>query len=214
MANFLKRGFTSLTLIFILYLSLSSQFFLIFLLIMISFFVLNEMFCLIKNIFNHNKGKILFLNLNVIIYLLFVLTQLYLFVNFDYSNKLFFVFFLTICIATDIGGYIFGNLFKGKKLTKISPNKTYSGLIGSYFFSLLVFFYFYYQFKFSYNLLIFTFLISSISQLGDLFISYLKRKAKVKDTGNLLPGHGGVLDRIDGMIFAVPFGINLLFLFK
>ena len=74
--------------------------------------------------------------------------------------------------------------------------------------------FFYYQFKFSYSLLILTFLISSISQIGDLFISYLKRKAKVKNTGDLLPGHGGILDRIDGIIFGIPFGINLLFVFK
>ena len=68
--------------------------------------------------------------------------------------------------------------------------------------------------EFHYSLLIFTFLISTVSQIGDLFISYLKRKSKVKNTGNLLPGHGGILDRIDGMIFAIPFGINLLFIFK
>ncbi len=134
--------------------------------------------------------------------------------HFDYDNKLYFIFFLAICVATDIGGYLFGNLFKGKKLTKISPNKTYSGLIGSYVLSSLVFFYFYYQFKFHYSLLIFTFLISTVSQIGDLFFSYIKRKAKLKDTGNFLPGHGGILDRIDGMIFAIPFGINLLFIFK
>tara|TARA_Y100000816_G_scaffold283308_1_gene260041 strand:- start:3110 stop:3754 length:645 start_codon:yes stop_codon:yes gene_type:complete len=214
MKDLVKRSFTSIPLIFIFYLSLLNQLIFFFLLIIISFFVLDEIFSLIKNIFIKDKSKILIFYLITIIYLLFFFTQLYLFVNFNYVNKLYFVFFLAICIATDIGGYIFGNLFKGKKLTKISPNKTYSGLIGSYFLSLLVFSFFYYQFKFSYSLLILTFFISSISQIGDLFISYLKRKAKVKNTGDLLPGHGGILDRIDGIIFGIPFGINLLFVFK
>ncbi len=214
MKDLVKRSFTSIPLIFIFYLSLLNQLMFFFLLIIISFFVLYEMFKLIKNIFIKDKSKILTFYLITIIYLLFFFTQLYLFVNFNYVNKLYFIFFLAICIATDIGGYIVGNLFKGKKLTKISPNKTYSGLIGSYFLSSLVFLFFYYQFKFSYSLLILTFLISSISQIGDLFISYLKRKAKVKNTGDLLPGHGGILDRIDGIIFGIPFGINLLFVFK
>ena len=213
MTDLIQRSLTSIPLIFILYLSLSNQFVLLLLLLGISFFVIFEIFNLTKKISYQNKSKILFLNLITISYLIFFFTQLYLFINFDYDNKLFFVFILTICVATDIGGYIFGNLFKGKKLTKISPNKTYSGLVGSFILSSLVFFYFYYQYKFSYGLLIFTFLISSVSQIGDLFISYLKRKAKVKNTGNLLPGHGGILDRIDGMIFAIPFGINLLFIF-
>ena len=214
MKDLFQRSLTSIALISILYLCLSNQYVFFLLLIAISFFVIVEMFNLTKNILNKNKSGIFFLNLITIIYLTFFFTQLYLFVNFDNNNKLFFVFFLTICVATDIGGYIFGNLFKGKKLTKISPNKTYSGLIGSYVLSSLVFFYFYHQFKFSYGFLIFTYLISLVSQIGDLFISYLKRKAKVKNTGNLLPGHGGILDRIDGMIFAIPFGINLLFIFK
>ena len=214
MTDLVQRSITSIPLIFIIYLSLSNQFVLFLLLIAISFFVIVEMFNLTTKILNRNKSKILFLNLITIIYLTFFFTQLFIFVNFDYDNKLYFIFFLAICVATDIGGYLFGNLFKGKKLTKISPNKTYSGLIGSYALSSLVFFYFYYQFKFHYSLLIFTFLISTVSQIGDLFISYLKRKSKVKNTGNLLPGHGGILDRIDGMIFAIPFGINLLFIFK
>ncbi len=154
------------------------------------------------------------LYLILVFYLSICLPQLYFIITFDDNNKLIFVYLLLICIVTDLGGYIFGKFFKGKKLTKISPNKTYSGLIGSYILSSLVFFYFYYQFELSYVFLILAFLISSTSQIGDLFISYLKRKAKVKNTGNLLPGHGGILDRIDGIIFAVPLGINLLFIFR
>ena len=80
-------------------------------------------------------------------------------------------------------------------------------------FYLTLFLFFYLKFNFSYSFIILTFLVCSISQIVDLFISYLKRKAKVKDTGSLLPGHGGILDRIDGIIFALPVGVNLLFLF-
>ena len=119
-----------------------------------------------------------------------------------------------ICIFTDIGGFVFGKLLGGKKLTKISPNKTYSGVIGSFFLSIISGHYFYIFFKmyliFEINYLIFIIIISLISQFGDLMISFLKRKAKIKDTGKILPGHGGVLDRLDGIIFAVPFSYFLL----
>ena len=122
-------------------------------------------------------------------------------------------FILIICVSTDIGGFLFGKILKGPKLTKISPNKTYSGLIGSYLFSLTVFIPFYFYFNFALNFIILTLIVSTISQLGDLLISWLKRMAKVKDTGHVLPGHGGILDRIDGIIFALPIGINLLIFF-
>ena len=128
-----------------------------------------------------------------------------------------FIFIIIICIFTDIGGYVFGKIFKGPKLTKISPNKTYAGMIGSFIFSLIAgSIYDQYQNSFTIfelfilqkNDLIFTMIvlfISAISQAGDLIISYFKRLAKVKDTGKLLPGHGGLLDRVDGIIFAIPF---------
>ena len=123
---------------------------------------------------------------------------------------LFFLFIILICIFTDIGGYVFGKVFKGPKLTKISPNKTYSGVIGGFLTSLSVglFFLQYTNIDFlgseSSNILLAILFISFISQLGDLIISYFKRKAKLKNTGNILPGHGGLLDRIDGMIFVIP----------
>ena len=112
---------------------------------------------------------------------------------------------------SDIGGLVCGKIFKGKKLTKISPNKTISGSIGSFMFSILLipFFHKVQIDQTLVNLFIITIIISLTSQLGDLFISLLKRKAKVKDTSDLLPGHGGVLDRIDGIIFAIPLGIFL-----
>ncbi len=125
------------------------------------------------------------------------------------GSPVFFLFILSICFFSDIGGYIIGKLIGGKKLTKISPNKTISGSIGSFSFSVfpLLLFYNYnqYEYFFSINNLLFCLIISLVCQLGDLFISYLKRKAKIKDTGFILPGHGGVLDRVDGIIFAVPF---------
>ena len=138
--------------------------------------------------------------------------------NFEVDNS-YFLFILLICISTDIGGYIFGKFFKGKKLTKISPNKTYSGVLGSFTLSLILSYLFielttffpYLKFN-SINTLIFILLISSISQVGDIIISYFKRKSKIKNTGNIIPGHGGMLDRIDGMIFAFPFGYLVLYL--
>jgi len=112
-----------------------------------------------------------------------------------------------ICVATDIGGYIFGKLFKGPKLTKLSPNKTYAGMIGGFFLSLifLSFSLQYFEMTFTINWLFFALLVSSVSQLGDIIISYFKRLSKIKDTGKIIPGHGGLLDRVDGMIFAFPF---------
>ena len=128
-----------------------------------------------------------------------------------------YIFLVTIliCVSTDIGGYIFGNLFKGPKINKsISPNKTYSGSFGSYLLSLiLVYFFSKYSFfvdsvllnSFGKDEFIFVLLVSTISQIGDFTISFFKRKSKIKNTGSILPGHGGLLDRIDGMIFALPF---------
>ena len=116
-----------------------------------------------------------------------------------------------ICVSTDIGGYIFGNIFKGPKLTKISPKKTYSGVIGSFLLSLIftnLFLDFLSNvetFEFTKKMFLFILLVSLVSQIGDLIISYFKRKSKIKDTGTIIPGHGGILDRIDGMIFALPF---------
>lgn len=213
MSELIKRTITSICLATILYAAIMYKEILFFFLVLISYFVFKEFFSLISKIL-YNKIKIVLSYFILIAYISIFLPQLYLFIIYDNYNKLLFIYLLTICICTDIGGYIFGNLFKGKKLSKISPKKTYSGLIGSYFFSTIVFIFFYFQYNFSLNFLILTILISTISQSGDLFLSYLKRKAKIKDTGNILPGHGGILDRIDGIIFALPVGINLLFLFK
>lgn len=124
----------------------------------------------------------------------------------------FFLLILSVCIATDLGGYFFGKLFKGPKLINISPNKTYAGMIGSFIFTLLVVYILmiYFSLDVVNNnskliILIFSILVSLVSQIGDIIISFFKRKSNVKDTGKIIPGHGGILDRIDGMIFAFPF---------
>ena len=131
----------------------------------------------------------------------------------QYIGLNFFLFLIIVCIFTDIGGYIFGKTFKGPRLTKVSPKKTYTGVIGSFLISLIfALIYIKYLGQKSRILLeidpIFIILlilfISLISQVGDLIISYFKRKAKIKDTGKILPGHGGFLDRIDGIIFVMP----------
>jgi len=150
-----------------------------------------------------------FLKIFGIFFLLFSLyTAFYIRENFGLN---FFLFVVVICIFTDIGGYVIGKTFKGPKLTSISPNKTYSGVIGSFLFSLIAgIIYINYVGNISQInsdlliLMIVIFVISFISQIGDLIISYFKRKAKLKDTGRILPGHGGLLDRIDGLIFVIP----------
>ena len=122
------------------------------------------------------------------------------------------IYALSISIVSDVGGLVVGKLFKGKKLTKISPKKTISGSIGSFMFSLMLIPIFILNFK-DLNLLlliIITLLVSLASQFGDLLMSFIKRKAKVKDTSDLLPGHGGILDRIDGMLLSIPI-CSLLF---
>ena len=128
----------------------------------------------------------------------------------SFESAIFFTIVLCICICSDVGGYVFGKTIGGKKLTKISPNKTISGSIGSFIFSILPIFLINFQnyidinFDFSLKNILFCLIISLTCQLGDLFISYFKRLNKVKNTGSILPGHGGLLDRIDGIIFAIP----------
>ena len=133
--------------------------------------------------------------------------------NFADENLIIFLLIIITCISTDVGGYVFGKTFKGPKLIKISPNKTFSGMIGGYILSVIfIYVFFYYSYLFYDGITIFTLetliiilLISTVSQIGDITISYFKRLSNIKDTGKIIPGHGGLLDRIDGMIFAFPF---------
>ncbi len=126
------------------------------------------------------------------------------------ESSVFFLLIISICICSDIGGYLFGKIIGGVKLTKISPNKTVSGSLGSLFLSTFPIYLFNFQTIIDLNFVIsltnisFCLFISIVSQLGDLLISYFKRLNKVKDTGKILPGHGGLLDRIDGIIFVIP----------
>ena len=129
----------------------------------------------------------------------------------DNHGLLIFVFIVLVCVSTDIGGYVFGKLFKGPKLTKISPNKTYAGVFGGYFLSIIFtnlltnYSELFKDQNFGRDEFVFVLIISTVSQVGDIIVSYFKRLSKIKDTGKLIPGHGGILDRIDGMLFAFPF---------
>jgi phosphatidate cytidylyltransferase len=128
------------------------------------------------------------------------------------NDYLFILLITIICVSTDIGGYIFGKIFKGPKLTKFSPNKTYAGMIGGFLLSIIsaIIFNFYFNKEIQIDFFIFVILISTTSQLGDIIISYFKRLSKIKDTGKIIPGHGGLLDRVDGMIFAFPLSYLIL----
>ena len=169
---------------------------------------------MIKKIFKKKISKFTKI-LIILTYMIYFSLVIIHFINqsFDF-NKFKVLFILIICISSDIGGYVFGKLIGGKKLTKISPKKTYSGLVGSLILSMVLGYLFY---VLSYDLLItnlniflLIILISILSQIGDLVISYLKRKAKVTATGTFLPGHGGILDRIDGLLLALPIGILII----
>ena len=218
--EFRKRIFTSFLLMLLLTTMYFYSFIMIISLIVIATIAWIEFYGLISKIIRKNKPKdrllrflyktISLLYLSLLVYFIFSIES-------HYSNLKFYLFYsILVAILSDVGGLIIGKKFKGKKLTKISPNKTIFGSIGSFIFSLFLIFIFKeklidYNF---WNIIMITILISLTSQLGDLFISLLKRKAKVKDTSNLLPGHGGVLDRIDGIIFAIPLGIYLLYIFR
>jgi len=210
------RLFTSIFLIVLLYFSFNYSYILIISLILISLISWIEFKGLISKIFIKKTFKSSFLKTAIqgisLLYLTIFSTMVFSGISQD-NFKISMLFLISICICSDIGGLLFGNIFKGKKLTKISPNKTISGSIGSFVLSLLLIpiFYFLLQGKFSniFDMIILTILVSFFCQLGDLFISFLKRKAKVKDTGDLLPGHGGILDRIDGMLLALPIGMAI-----
>ena len=214
-SNLKKRILTSIFLFSLLTGMFFYSYIMIISLIIIAIISWIEFYALISKIIkkNHLIDKFLrFLYKTLSLFYLSGLVYLFFAIESGYSNlKIYLLYSVLVAIMSDIGGLIFGKIFKGKKLTKISPNKTISGSIGSFIFSasLIPFFY---KFQIDHallSILVITIIISATSQLGDLFISLLKRKAKVKDTSDLLPGHGGVLDRIDGIIFAIPLGIYL-----
>ena len=209
-----KRMITSLFLISLLIAMYFHSFIMISSLIVIAIITWIEFYAIISKIlikdsiydkfFRFLYKALSLLYLSLLVYFLFSIESYYV------NLKIYLMYSVLVAIVSDIGGLVFGKILKGKKLTKISPNKTISGSIGSFIFSLLLI-PFFYQELLNYNILtlfLITILISLTSQLGDLFISYLKRKAKIKNTSDILPGHGGFLDRIDGIIFAIPIGIK------
>ena len=200
----IKRIFSSVFLIALLLMILNLKiiFFNIFL-ILIFFICFYEWFKLVNTNFFRISGLFFFLFSFYSAYEIKMLDE----------NNLFFYYTILITIGSDIGGYIFGKFFKGPKLTSISPNKTYSGAFGSFIMSLILVVFFFKTFDvtilnfdiFSLEFIFLTLILSSISQLGDLIISFFKRISNVKDTGKLIPGHGGFLDRLDGSLFVFPF---------
>tara|TARA_Y100000590_G_scaffold263032_1_gene295140 strand:- start:164 stop:805 length:642 start_codon:yes stop_codon:yes gene_type:complete len=208
MKELLVRSITSILLIITLYFSyIYNKLFLI-LLILISILSIIEYSKLIYKIQKKTFERTLFILIGSL-YLIITVSFLF-FKTYQFKDIIFYC--ILVCVATDIGGLVSGKIFKGKKLTKVSPKKTFAGFYGSFLVSFLTMLFFINYFNLqilTFVFFILTFSVCLLSQLGDLFFSYLKRKAKVKDTGELLPGHGGILDRIDGIIISVP--INIFF---
>ena len=220
--NLLKRISTSISLSIILliclFLNKYSWLILVIIASVISFVEFNN---LINKIWKKKEFSKYFINIISFFYFLLFTYSAYFIYEIGVKDT---IIILLICIFSDIGGYVVGKTIGGKKLTKISPNKTISGTIGSFLFSLIPISVFFIIDNYTSNnlfnidkplieVLLFSLSISLFCQLGDLLISYFKRMAKVKDTGSILPGHGGILDRIDGIIFGLPFGLLILILF-
>ena len=223
--NLLKRLITSIVLLSLfIFINFSHQYIFNFSILIIGLIICieaNNLFSKLSTNKNSKKNSsINKLNANFIILNIITFSYIFfIFCNLSYEihrseSPIFFLYIISICFFTDIGGYIFGKIIGGIKLSKISPNKTIAGTIGSFILSIIPLIialnFNFLDLEFNLTNIIFCLLISLISQIGDLFISLIKRKAEIKDTGNLLPGHGGILDRMDGIIFAVPFSYILI----
>ena len=210
--NLKKRIYTSIALIFLIYLIINFNLILIYSLIVLGVLSIIEFLSISKKILK--KKSYLIVSNSFFAAYIFIFCFLFFFFSQFLQLKIILFSLLFACVASDIGGYVFGNIFKGPKLIKISPKKTISGAIGSLFFSSLAMTssIFYFLKYFNYTLLITAIITSVACQIGDLFFSFLKRKAKIKDTGNFLPGHGGILDRLDGIFIGIPFGYMFLLL--
>jgi phosphatidate cytidylyltransferase len=215
-AELKKRIITSIGLLSLLTVMYFYSFIMIGALLIMAIIIWIEFYALISKIIRGNKLQDIFFRFifksTSLLYLSTFVGFIYVIESHYIDLKIYLLYSVLVAILSDIGGLVFGKTFKGKKLTKISPNKTISGSIGSIILSIVLIPVFYNELIIYdlFTLIILTIVISLISQIGDLFISFLKRKAKVKDTSDLLPGHGGLLDRVDGIIFAVPLGIFLL----
>jgi len=199
MSNFKKRFVVSLIAFPLIYILLYQKV-LFNLIILITF-----LFCLYEWIKIFKKKNIIFF-LGLLILLIFLISLIRIYNFNDFNLK--FLWLILITWLTDIGGYIFGKLFGGAKLTKISPNKTWSGAIGSIILSQFAILIFLLDVNYQFNIyIIFAQLfLSIIGQIGDILMSYIKRKNNKKDTSNFIPGHGGFLDRADGLIWVIIFG--------
>ena len=204
--NLLNRITTSLLLFLLLILIFYNKLLLVYTLIILGVFSILEFIHLIQKIFK-NRIKILFVSFMFILFV-FCFTFLFFFFSNFLQLKIILFTILLSCIASDIGGFIFGKLIGGPKLTKISPNKTISGFVGSIVLTILIFtsIFTYLTNDLNYKYFLIAIIISFTCQTGDLFFSFLKRKARIKDTGKILPGHGGVLDRLDGIFLGTTLG--------
>jgi|MDTG01.4.fsa_nt_gb phosphatidate cytidylyltransferase len=207
-----KRILTSIFLFVLLIVVFLNNFILGFLLINISIFGFIEFTYISQKILVKKKILQFLINFLFILYISIFAILFFIF-SIIGQFKIFLFFCLIICIFSDIGGYVIGKTFKGPKLTKFSPNKTISGSMGSFVFSSIISLIFIYYFDGTYRLFLLALFVSLSCQIGDIFFSYLKRKAKIKDTGKILPGHGGILDRIDGILVGIPLGLLLYLLF-
>jgi phosphatidate cytidylyltransferase len=203
MSNFKKRFIISLLAFPIIYILLYQKTFSNILIVIVCLFCAYEW----HKIFT-KKNYIYFFGLLILLFFFLTLLKIY---DLEYFN-LTFLWLILIAWLTDIGGYIFGKLFGGPKLIKISPNKTWSGVFGSLILSQFAFLIFYLDvnYKLNFNIIFSQVFLSIIGQTGDILMSYIKRINKKKDTSNLIPGHGGFLDRVDGLIWIFIFGNFLI----
>jgi len=210
--NLKKRIFTSIALLLLTSLFFLSQFVLIYTLIVLGVLSIMEFTNLINKIIKEPK-LIFFSNILFIIYI-FLFSFFFFYFSNIFQLKILLFLILLACIASDVGGFIVGKTLKGPKLSKLSPNKTISGSFGSLVFASIFFSlgFFYLTNSINFKIILVGLLTSVFCQLGDLFFSFLKRKGNIKDTGNFFPGHGGVLDRLDGIFFGIPFGFIFLIL--
>ena len=206
LTNFQKRFYTSIVLLSIIFLIFKFNIILVYFLIILGIFSILEFMDVTKRL-SINLFLLYFINFIFIFYVFIFCLNFFLFSNLP-GLKIILLILLLACVASDIGGFIFGKIFRGPKLTKISPNKTYSGAFGSIILSLttVLFLTYYFVQLIDLKIVIVAIMTSIFCQIGDLIFSFLKRKARLQDTGKILPGHGGILDRLDGILLGVPLG--------
>ena len=208
-----KRIYTSSLLILTVLLIFKFNAILVYFLIILGVLSILEFINLTKKI-NLNRYILILINSFFIFYVFVYCVFFFFFSNIEIFKLILFIL-LFGCIASDIGGFVFGKIFKGPKLTPISPNKTFTGSAGSLILSTIVvsFLSFFFINTLNFKIVLIFLIKSMVCQLGDLLFSFLKRKANLKDTGKILPGHGGILDRLDGIFLGIPFGfLALIFL--